>query len=337
MGRRGHHRLTLPGRASWQFAPAATLVAGGVTFTGQTLTNALTSAMEAGALVFTGQGVYTIPTLLTAGGIVITGQPITNASATLVSPGDLTFTGQTLIAGALVASLGAGSFTFTGQWMEPVLRGYKFLRPGLIVVTGKKLVSAYHPHWRLDQEPMTYEAQLIRGRVSPGESVMWRVFMDRSPAEAAAYVPITAIAPADIATRKYTVEVSGDVTMGNHRHNTVYEGDLSETVYFGPGGGAVQFTFEDWPQRYLTDVALDITTQIDTKVLTVNPVIGVDQFDRNSAMSGELILQALRQAENDDEENYMEDLINKGWNLPKMFKMLEVLDDRVLRLERPEV
>ena len=125
--------------------------------------------------------------------------------------------------------------------------------------------------------------------------------------------------------------------MPNHRINTTYTGDLTDTIYIGPGGGAVAFTFVDAPLRTISSGVITIPSTVDTVALAVYPNISTDAFERRGGLSGELVMQKMMQVASGDEEEYMEDVINAGWNFPRLFLMVEKMDRRLLRLERPEI
>ena len=301
MGRSRHLRHYYPVAKPWLASLPTTVSLGTLTFTGQPVTSAVSVTATVATLTFTGMSGYTSPVTPSAGSLVLTGQPAMVAVSTAATVGALVLTGQ---ATAVVTSVtaAAGAFTLGGFWATPVAPNSPINRVypqvGTLSFTGNLAIGVYHPKWRMIYEPMIYEAQLIRSRVAPGEEIVWRLWIERATTEGGVYIPVTATVPADISLRSFMVELSGDSSMANHRANNTYTGNLTETVYIGPRGGAVAFTFTDLPQRTISDGVVTIPSTIDTVNLAVYPNVSSDAFERRGSLSGELVLQKLMQVEN---------------------------------------
>ena len=181
---------------------------------------------------------------------------------------------------------------------------------------------------------MTTTVTTIRGRIAPGERYIWEVLVDIGPSEAPAVIPITATLPADVADRHVTLEFTGDVTLDSgKRTRTEYTGPISETVNFGAEGGTVQFTIKDLPQRTIQSGAVQPTVVIDGSTTTVTAVVSNDFFQRSGGLSGDAAYQRLMTVSGNDED-YVEDMLNAGWNLATILRSLEQFQNYIPAIDQ---
>lgn len=341
MGRRGHSRLIygIAPRGPWSGVTPTVNFAGQIVILGGVATFSITVDAGAGMIIISGGTGYTSPVAAQAGTITILGGTAVPTVSVDAAAGLLVLTGGVAAVSTSVAAV-AAAITVAGGYAIPVfvdgtLKVYA--RAGLVTIAGGVATCAYAPHWRLVYEPMIYEAQLIRSRVAPGGQIVWRLWAERAITDGGAYIPLLATAPTDIAERTFKVETSGDVSMPKYRNGGEYTGDMSDTALFGAGGGAVAFTFTDTPHRTILNGVITIPSSVDTVRLNVYPNVSADAFERRGGLSGELVMQKMMQVEDSDEEEYLEDMVNAGWNMANVLQMMERLDKRLLRLERPEI
>lgn len=174
----------------------------------------------------------------------------------------------------------------------------------------------------------------VRETTNKGGALVWRLLVQRFLYEGGATVSISALAGTTTLERNWTTARYGGATSAL-RTSGEYSGTVTDTVTFDATGGIVTYDITDKLSPVRSPDVVEVEARVNGVLYTTHGFTSGDVFTRGGALDGELVIQKLVQAGNTDDEEYLEDMINRGWNFSTLFRWVEELDGYVTDLRIP--
>lgn len=173
----------------------------------------------------------------------------------------------------------------------------------------------------------------VRETTNKGGALVWRLLVQRFVYEGAGSATISALAGDTTLERSWTT-ARYDGATSSLRTSGEYSGPVTDTVTFDATGGIVTYDITDKLSPVRAPDIVEVEARVNGVLYETHGFTSGDVFTRGGALDGELILQKLLQATDTDAEEYLEDMINRGWNFSSWLEWTEQLDAYVTALRQ---
>lgn len=174
----------------------------------------------------------------------------------------------------------------------------------------------------------------MRETTNKGGALVWRLLVQRFVYEGAGSATISALAGDTTLERTWTT-ARYDGATSPLRTSGEYTGPVSDTVTFDATGGIVTYDITDKLSPSRSPDIVEVEARVNGVLYETHGFTSGDVFTRGGALDGELVMQKLLQATDTDAEEYLEDMINRGWNFSSWLEWTEQLDAYVTALRIP--
>lgn len=176
----------------------------------------------------------------------------------------------------------------------------------------------------------------VRETADKGGSLVWRLLVQRLAYEGAAVIAVSSSAGDTTLERTWTTARYGSGVTSPKRTSGEYSGPVADTLTFDATGGLVTYDITDKLSPARAPDIVEVSAVVNGVTYEAHGYTTyADNFTRGASLDGELVMQKLLQADDTDDEDYLEDMINKGWNIPNLFRWVEQLDGYVTALRLP--
>ena len=176
----------------------------------------------------------------------------------------------------------------------------------------------------------------VRETTDKGGALVWRLLVQRFPYEGSGSVTVSSAVGSTTLERTWTTARYGTGVTSSLRTTGEYSGPVTDTLTFTADGGIATYDITDKLSPVRAPDVVEVAAYVNGVLYETHGFTTyAENFTRGGALDGELVIQKLVQAADTDDEEYLEDMINRGWNFSTLFQWVEQIDAYVTAMRVP--